>query len=115
MLSNTRIMNKNDFCSVCKKKKKLLSMLSIAFFSLLTIFCEIGYMFFPSQVHLFSFWVELQIFLVFGKVVASVEREKIGDPNGPRRLGKMLWEGVPKRRDKNLLQNWAGSHARKAG
>jgi hypothetical protein len=46
-------MNKNDFCSVCKKKKKLLSMLSIAYFSLLTIFCKIGYMFSPSQVHIF--------------------------------------------------------------
>jgi hypothetical protein len=44
-------MNKNDFCSFCKKK--MLSMLSIAYFSLLTIFCKIGYMFFPSQVHIF--------------------------------------------------------------
>jgi hypothetical protein len=50
----------------------------------------------------------------FGELVTSVEREKIGDSNGPRRLGKMLGEGVQKRRDKNLLQNWAGSHARKA-
>jgi hypothetical protein len=44
-------MNKNNFCSV--SKKKLLSMLSIAYFSLLTIFRKIGYMFFPSQVHIF--------------------------------------------------------------
>jgi hypothetical protein len=28
-------------------------MLSIAYFSLLTIFCKIGYMFCPSQVHIF--------------------------------------------------------------
>jgi hypothetical protein len=28
-------------------------MLSIAYFSLMTIFCKIGYMFFPSQVHIF--------------------------------------------------------------
>jgi hypothetical protein len=33
--------------------KKMLSMLRIAYFSLLTIFCKIGYMFFPSQVHIF--------------------------------------------------------------
>jgi hypothetical protein len=47
-------MNKNNFCSFSKKKKnKLLSMLSIAYFSLLTIFCKIGYMFCPSQVHIF--------------------------------------------------------------
>jgi hypothetical protein len=44
-------MNKNDFCSVCKKK--MLSMLSIAYFSLLTTFCKIVYMFFPSQVLIF--------------------------------------------------------------
>jgi hypothetical protein len=51
----------------------------------------------------------------FGDVVTSVEREKMGDSNGPKRLGKMLWEGVKKRRDKKLLQNWAGSHARRPG
>jgi hypothetical protein len=45
-------MNKNNFCSV-PKKKKLLSMLSIAYFSLLTIFCKIGYMFFSFQVLIF--------------------------------------------------------------
>jgi hypothetical protein len=28
-------------------------MIRIAYFSLLTIFCKIGYMFFPSQVHIF--------------------------------------------------------------
>jgi hypothetical protein len=28
-------------------------MLSIAYFSLLIIFCKIGYMFFPTQVHIF--------------------------------------------------------------
>jgi hypothetical protein len=44
-------MNKNDFCSGCKKKK-MLSMLSIAYFSLLTIFCKIGYIFCPSQGHI---------------------------------------------------------------
>jgi hypothetical protein len=36
-----------------KQNKKLLSMISIAYFSLLIIFCKIGYMFFPSQVHIF--------------------------------------------------------------
>jgi hypothetical protein len=46
-------MNKNHFCSVSKKKKKLLSMLSKAYFSLLTIFCKIGYMFCPSQFYIF--------------------------------------------------------------
>jgi hypothetical protein len=44
-------MNKNDFFSVCKKK--MLIILSIAYFSLLAIFCKIGYMFFPSQVRIF--------------------------------------------------------------
>jgi hypothetical protein len=34
-------------------QKKLLSMLSIAYVSLLTIFFKIGSMFFPSQVHIF--------------------------------------------------------------
>jgi hypothetical protein len=31
----------------------MLSMLSIAYFPLLTTLCKIGYMFFPSQVHIF--------------------------------------------------------------
>jgi hypothetical protein len=36
-----------------QNKKKKISMLSIAYFSLQTIFCKIGYIFFPSQVHIF--------------------------------------------------------------
>jgi 3-methyladenine DNA glycosylase Tag len=43
------------------------------------------------------------------EVVTSIERAKI------IRHRKRLQAGVQKRRDKNLLQNWAGSHARKAG
>jgi hypothetical protein len=51
----------------------------------------------------------------FEEVVTSIERAKIEDFNGAIRHRKRLQEGVQKRRDKNLLQNWAGSHARKAG
>jgi hypothetical protein len=51
----------------------------------------------------------------FEEVVTSIERAKIEDSNGVIRCRKRLQDGVQKRRDKNLLQNWADSHARKAG
>jgi hypothetical protein len=68
-------MNKNHFCSVSKKKKNLLSMLSKAYFSLLTIFCKIGYMFCPSQCYIFF----------LGRVanVCSVKASKEGLGRGP--------------------------------
>ena len=46
-------MNKNCFCSVGEKNIFLLSMLSIAYFSLWANFCKIGYTFFPTQVLFF--------------------------------------------------------------
>ena len=46
-------MNKNPFCSVGEKNFFLLSMLSIAYFSLLANFCKTGYKFFPTKFLIF--------------------------------------------------------------
>ena len=49
------------------------------------------------------------------KYLYQYKEKKIRDSNGAIRLVKMIQEGFQKSRDKKLLQNWAGSHARKAG
>ena len=62
-------MNKNCFCSVGEIFFFLLSMLSIAYFSLLANFCKIGFTFFPTKVLVF--------FLCRVENVCSVMKSKV--------------------------------------
>jgi hypothetical protein len=71
-------------------KKKMLSMLSIAYVSLLTIFCKIGYMFFPSQVHIFFLGRIVNVFSVTLKVDKKTS-EELYDNGEAQRFDQVFW------------------------
>jgi hypothetical protein len=72
-------MNKNNFCSFCKKEKNAEHAQYSLFFTCDHL-CKIGYMFFPSPFS-FSFWTELKMFVVYtAKQALTTGPDKLNTP-----------------------------------